>query len=69
MKAPREAVHSTVQVAKKGNGSSKTAGMMANACAEQNVAAPSRVEMWRGSSRLGMSDPSLSSDGAQVALP
>jgi len=28
-----------------------------------------RVEMWRGSSRFGLSDPSLSSDGAQVALP
>jgi hypothetical protein len=28
-----------------------------------------RVEMWRGSSRFGLSDPPLSSGGAQVALP
>jgi hypothetical protein len=25
--------------------------------------------MWRGSNRFSLSDPSLSSDGAQVALP
>jgi hypothetical protein len=45
MKAPREAVQAAVQVAKKGNGSSKTVGMMANACAEQNDAVPSHEEM------------------------
>jgi hypothetical protein len=41
MRTPRE----HVQVAKQGNGSAKPAGMMANACAEQNVDAPSQEEM------------------------
>jgi hypothetical protein len=41
MKTPRE----NVQLAKKGNGSSKLAGMMANAFAEENVDAPSQKEM------------------------
>lgn len=45
MKAPREAVQEAGRVAKKGNGSAKTAGMLANACAEQNVDAPSPEEM------------------------
>ncbi len=45
MKAPREAVQETVRVAKKGNGSAKMAGMMANAYAEQNVAVPSQEEI------------------------
>ena len=30
------------------------------------LSARSRVEMWRGSIRFGLSDPSLSSDGALV---
>ncbi len=41
MKALKEAV----QVASKGNGSAKTAGMMADACAGQKVDAPSPEEM------------------------
>ena len=41
METPRE----TTQVAKKGNGSAKLAGMMANTYAEQNVDAPSQKEM------------------------
>jgi hypothetical protein len=45
MKAPREAVQAAVQVAKKGNGSAKIAGMMANTYAEQHVAVPSQEEM------------------------
>lgn len=41
METPREAV----QVAKKGNGSAKLAGMMANAYAAQNDDVPSQEEM------------------------
>ncbi len=41
METPRE----TTQVAKKGNGSAKLAGMMAIAYTEQNVNVPSQEEM------------------------
>ncbi len=41
MKTPRE----NVQLAKKGNGSAKLAGMMANGYAEEHVDVPSQNEM------------------------
>ena len=40
-----KALKESVQVAKKGTGSSKSVGMMANACAEQNDAVPGQEEM------------------------
>lgn len=45
MKARRESVQEAGRVTRKGSGSAKMAGMMANAYAEQNGAAPSQEEM------------------------
>jgi hypothetical protein len=44
MKALSEAVQPAVRVGKKGNGSAKTAGIMANAYAERYTDAPSQAE-------------------------